>query len=70
MPKQPAAGRVTDAQRELLLIVVATIAALERDAGAELHAYVDAAIDAGATWQQVAAALGVTRSAAHQRFHR
>jgi hypothetical protein len=29
-----------------------------------------AAIAAGATWQQLADALGVTRSAAYQRFHR
>ncbi|MEO6997638.1 MAG: helix-turn-helix domain-containing protein [Terracoccus sp.] len=35
----------------------------------ELH-QVQAALDAGHTWPEIAAALGVTRQAVHKKYHR
>jgi hypothetical protein len=70
MPKQLAGKRSVDAERERALIDLAAATALraaldqlERDA-------IDAAIDAGAMWSEVGNALGVTRSAAFQRYQR
>lgn len=41
---------------------------VERDAGAAVREAVEEARKAGATWEQVGEALGITRQAAHERY--
>jgi hypothetical protein len=61
---------VNEAERDRPLRVLHELAELAPIAEALERETVQAARTAGATWEQVAKALGVTRSAAHQRHAR
>jgi hypothetical protein len=50
------------------LSTVATAAARASDAGEQLDAAVAAARGAGATWEQIGRAVGITRQTAHARW--
>ncbi len=49
---------------------LAALAAHHRELAAAIGSQVDALAAAGTPWPQIAAALGVTRQAARQRYHR
>lgn len=56
------------ADRALTLDLVARAVSVREHADAALAALVDAARDAGATWQEIGRTLGTSRQAAFQRF--
>ena len=70
VPTEPLQSLITALDDADPLRALRAVAALQADANARTEVLVRRARNAGCTWAEVAAALGVSRQAVHKRYGR